>query len=54
MADKKKYRRSNGEGKVYGDTRAKVVEKLAALRGSIDAHKLKPSTRTTVGQFMVK
>jgi len=81
MADKKKYRRSNGEGSVfkhhngkwcgqialgidengkrtrktvYAETRAEVVEKLAALRGSIDAHKLKPSTRTTVGQFMVK
>ena len=78
MADKKKYRRSNGEGSVfrhnngkwcgqialgvdengkrtrktvYGVTRAEGVEKLAVLRGSIDAHKLKPSLRTTVGQF---
>jgi integrase len=81
MADKKKYRRSNGEGSVfrhnngkwcgqialgidengkrtrrtvYGETRAEVVEKLAVLRGSIDAHKLKPSLRTTVGQFIEK
>lgn len=39
---------------VYGDTRAEVVEKLAVLRGSIDAHKLRPSVRTTVGQFTEK
>ncbi|MHB1316156.1 MAG: tyrosine-type recombinase/integrase [Christensenellales bacterium] len=47
--DGKRHRKS-----VYGATRAEVVIKLAELRGSINANKLKPSKDIKLGQFINK